>query len=160
MQRIHRTYRLLAALLLFFVAAIPLRAQEWSAAQKEVWKSVEAYWALDAARDIEGFLGYFHDDYLGWSVEEALPTNKATVRKFVEHFLKTTKVLVQNIQPAGIKLHGDVAIVHYYWTRIYRDSEGKEKNESGRWTDILKKQGDRWVLIGDHGGRTSKDAKD
>jgi hypothetical protein len=27
----------------------------------------------------------------------------------------------------------------------------------GRWTDILMKQGDKWVMIGDHGGRTSKE---
>jgi ketosteroid isomerase-like protein len=146
-----------STLTIALVATGLLRAQEWSNAQKEIWKSVEAYWALDAARDIEGFLGYFHDDYLGWSVEDALPVNKATVRRFVEHQLKTTKVLVQNIQPVGIKLHGDIAFAHYYWTRIYQDAEGKEKTESGRWTDILKKQGDRWLLIGDHGGRTSKD---
>lgn len=134
-----------------------LAAQEWSAAQKEIWKHVEAYWALDAARDVEGFMGYFHADYLGWSVEDALPVTKATVRKFVEHQMKATKVLVQNIQPVGIKIHGDVAIVHYYWSRIEKDSEGKEKPISGRWTDILARQVDKWVLIGDHGGRTSKE---
>ena len=142
------------------LTASPLRAQEWSAAQKEVWSHVEAYWAKDAARDLEGFMAYFHTDYLGWSVEDPLPATKATVRKFVEHQMKTTKVLVQNIQPVGIKILGDVAFVHYYWSQIEKDAEGKEKPVSGRWTDILTKQGDKWVLIGDHGGRTSKDAKD
>lgn len=34
----------------------------------------------------------------------------------------------------------------------------KEKGVGGRWTDVLKKQGDKWVLIADHGGATpSKD---
>lgn len=26
------------------------------------------------------------------------------------------------------------------------------KLESGRWTDILLKQGNKWVITGDHGG--------
>jgi hypothetical protein len=38
------------------------------------------------------------------------------------------------------------------YTRLYKDSEGKEKREAGRWTDILMKDGNKWVLIGDHGG--------
>ena len=150
----------LSVLATTLLIASPLRAQEWSAAQKEVWSHVEAYWAKDAARDVEGFMACFHADYLGWSVEDALPVNKATVRKFVEHQMKTTKVLVQNLQPVGVKILGDVAFVHYYWTRIETDAAGKEKPVSGRWTDILTKQGDKWVLIGDHGGRTSKDSKE
>lgn len=150
----------LSALTTILLASSSLRAQEWSAPQKEVWKNVEAYWALDAARDLEGFLGYFHADYLGWSVEDPLPTNKANLRKFVEHEMKTKKVLVQDIKPVGIKIHGDVAFVHYYWSRIEKGADGKEATVSGRWTDILTKQGEKWVLIGDHGGRTSKDSKD
>lgn len=156
MSQFARRVTLFTLLVLGLVAAPRLRAQEWSVAQREVWKSIEAYWALDAARDVEGFMGYFHDDYLGWSVEDALPLTKPAVRKFVEHDLKTTKVLVQNIQPVGIKLHGDIAFAHYYWSRLVKDAEGKEKPESGRWTDILKKQGEKWLLIGDHGGRTPK----
>ncbi len=27
----------------------------------------------------------------------------------------------------------------------------------GRWTDLLKKQGDKWVMIGDHGGPDDDD---
>ncbi len=50
---------------------------------------------------------------------------------------------------------GNVAIVHYYYSTLIKNVEGKERNRSGRWTDILMKQGDKWVLIGDSGGRTS-----
>jgi ketosteroid isomerase-like protein len=74
--------------------------------------------------------------------------------------MKTKKVLVQDIKPVGIKIHGDVAFVHYYWSRIEKGADGKEATVSGRWTDILTKQGEKWVLIGDHGGRTSKESKD
>jgi ketosteroid isomerase-like protein len=133
----------------------PLRAQEWTEAQKAVWKNVETYWALGAAQDLEGVMAYFHTDYLGWDVQNALPSDKASTKKWFEHQFNTTKTLVQEIKPVGIKIHGNIAIVHYYFSTVIKDAEGKEKSASGRWTDILIKQGDKWVLIGDHGGQTS-----
>ena len=73
-----------AASLLMFTAS-PLLAQEWSAPQKEVWKNVEAYWALDAAGNTEGFLSYFHTDYMGWDNGRAVPGGKDVARKFITH---------------------------------------------------------------------------
>lgn len=148
---------MLAVLVLVLLATTPLCAQEWSAAQKEVWKNVEAYWALDAAGNLEGFMSYFHDNYMGWDMNEPLPMDKAAVRKFIDHEYKTTKTLVYDIKPVAINVVGNVAIVDYYYTEIVKDAEGKEKSRSGRWADVVMKQGDKWVLIGDHGGRTSKD---
>lgn len=142
----------LIVLCLTLLTSAQLFGQEWSEEQKEVWKNVETYSDLSAKRDVEGFMGYFHDDYCGWTNRTALPTNKASVRKFVDHFFKTTKILVYDIQPVAIKIHDNIAIVHYYYSNVVKDAEGKEKNVSGRWTDILMKQGDKWVMIGDHGG--------
>ena len=87
----------------------------------------------------------------------AVPGGKDTARKFLSHYHKTSKTLVYDLQPAAIRVHGNVAIVHYHYTQIARDAAGKDKESSGRWSDILMKQGDKWVLIGDSGGRTSKE---
>lgn len=146
----------LAAVCFTLLISMPLCAQEWSPAQKEVWKNVEAYNALYAQRDLEGFAAYFHPDYRGWDYESALPMDKASTRKFMEHSFKTTTTLVYDIKPVAIQIYGNVAFVHYYYTEVYKDVEGKQKNSSGRWTDILLKQGDKWLMIGDHGGQTSK----
>jgi len=135
----------------------PLRAQEWSAAQKEVWANVETYWDLDAKRDLEKFMTYFHEDYLGWYNRSSVPRTKAESRPFIEHDFRTTKVLVQMIKPIGIKIHGNIAFVHYHFVRTIKDAEGKEKALRGRWTDILTKQGGKWVMIGDHGGPEAGD---
>ncbi len=147
---------LVVAVLMLLPSAY-LFSQEWSAAQKEVWKNVEAYSALADAGNVEGFMAYVHNDYLGWNYQSALPNDKATVRKFVEFQFKNSKTLLTSIKPAAIGVFGNVAYVHYYWMAAYKDAEGKEKWESGRYTDILMKQGDKWVMIGDHGGRTSKE---
>jgi ketosteroid isomerase-like protein len=147
----------LAVTVLLLISSAHLFAQEWSAVQKEVWKNVEAYNALADSGNVEGFMAYVHDDYLGWNYQSALPNDKATVRKFVEYEFKNSKTLVSSIKPAAIGVFGNFAYVHYYYSVLYKDAEGKEKAESGRWTDILMKQGDKWVMIGDHGGRTSKE---
>lgn len=132
-------------------------AQEWSPAQQGVWKNVEAYWARDAVGDVEGFLSYFHENYIGWDLREPLSTDKARLRKFLEHSYKTEKTILYDIQPVAINVFENIAIAHYHYTAISKDAEGKERDRSGRWTDVLMKQGDRWVVIGDHGGRTSED---
>jgi ketosteroid isomerase-like protein len=147
----------LATVCLLIGSATQARAQEWSAAQKEVWKNVETYWKLGADKNLEGMLAYFHDDYVGWDHQSPLPTTKGELRKWIDHDFKTNDTVVYEIKPVAIKIHGDVAFVDYYYSQIMKGPDGKEKSESGRWTDILMKQGDKWVLIGDHGGKTSKD---
>ncbi len=146
---------LVITLCLTLFISVQLSAQEWSDKQKEVWKNVEAYWALINKRDVEEFMSYFHSDYSGWSINDALPSNKEQAGKWIAHTFQTMTVLVSEIKPVAIKIHGNIAIVHYYYSRLLKDAEGKERNRSGRWTDILMKQGDKWVLIGDSGGRTS-----
>jgi len=54
----------------------------------------------------------------------------------------------------AIKVHGDFAFAHYYYASLYQEKKGEEEVSQGRWTDILKKEGDKWLLIGDHGGET------
>ena len=149
------TKSILIVLCITLLSSAQLFGQEWSEEQKEVWKNVETYNHLYVKGDLEGFMSYFHDDFIGWSNQNALPQNKAKVRKIMVHEYKTTKTLISDIQPVAIKIHDNVAIVQYYYSLVLQDAEGKEKNDNGRWTDILMKQGDKWVMIGDHGGSTA-----
>lgn len=147
---------LLVAVLLLPFFSTTSYGQEWSAAQKEVWKNVETYWSLFAQGNPEGYLDYVHSDYRGWSYEAAVPSTKASTRKWIEYELKTTKSVMYEINPVAIQIHGNIAFVDYYYVQVVKNAEGKDQGSSGRWTDILMKQGDKWVMIGDHGGKTSK----
>jgi ketosteroid isomerase-like protein len=143
-----------AIMILFFVAGIgsyTVKAQEWTPAQKEVWQNVNNYWALMTKGDIAGFMAYFHNDYLGWDNEDPVPSTKEETQKWLQFALQSAKTLIYNIKPLGIRVYGEFAFVHYYYY-IVREVEGKQKTDFGRWTDILMKQGDKWVMIGDHGG--------
>lgn len=99
-------------------------------------------------------MAYFDESYRGWPVSSPLPINKAAARELVSHEMATMKVLVQNVQPAAIEIHGNVAFADYYLSQTTKDIEGKEKSVSERWTDIWLKNVDKWLLIGDHGGET------
>ena len=132
-----------------------LDAQEWSAAQQEVWKNVNDYWALMAKGDLNGFLEYFHTDYLGWEDNSPLPSTKQDVQKWMQIEMTGNKVLAYDIKPVGIKVHGDFAFADYYYS-LLTEMDGKKKSEEGRWTDILMKQGGKWLIIGDNGGESKK----
>jgi ketosteroid isomerase-like protein len=145
------TKNILIVLCITLLSSAQLFGQEWSDEQKEVWKNVEAYYALWEQGDLEGFLSYVHEDYLGWPPQYPFPRDKTSVRKWTTYSWPKMKVLVYEIKPAAIGIYGNVAIVHYYYDTLVKDSTEKENREKGRWTDILMKQGDKWVMIGDCG---------
>ncbi len=128
------------------------QAQEWSPRQQEVWSNVQVYWDLFAKEDLEGFLGYIHEDFRGWTYGVALPRDKAYVEKTMPQAFATSETILHDIRPVAIQVHDGLAVVHYYYERTFMDDSGAQQSVSGRWTDVLVAQGDRWVMIADHGG--------
>jgi len=152
MNRPLKIFVVMAVLGFIALGSTPLFAQEWSEAQKEVWDTIKKAWELSAQRDLDGFLSMLHDDYSGWYYESAMPGSKESARKWGSYYYKKTKVLVWDIKPVAVKVHGNFAFVHYYYSLLHEEKKGEEEFSQGRWTDILKKEGDKWLLIGDHGG--------
>ncbi len=144
------------------VAAIPVipthaSGQQWSSAQSEVWQNVEAYWDLYAQEDLAGFLSYFHEDFSGWSAGDPVPTTKSDRAKGMPRAFATSNVVFYQIKPVAIRVHSQVAIVHYFFWMTLQDPTGEESSTQGHWTDVLMRQGDRWVMIGDAGGTADGD---
>ncbi len=144
-----------SAILTLAISAIcPLvvHGQQWSPAEQEVWDSVESYWQCFANGDAECFLAYLHDDFSGWTNTHALPRDKEDMSQYLPLGFEVSETLLHDVDPVAVKVHGDVAIVHYYYSRTFADGSGTRHTDTGRWTDILLKQGDRWVMVADHGG--------
>jgi ketosteroid isomerase-like protein len=99
---------------------------------------------------------YFHQDYTGWDDNSPLPTTKEDSRKWLTYYMQGGKIGVYDIKPVAIKVYGDFAFVHYYYSLVM-EKDGKKEAENGRWTDILMKQGTKWVMIGDNGGSAKKE---
>jgi ketosteroid isomerase-like protein len=140
-----------------FVLTNITSAQQWSDSQKEVWAGVEKYWDVSSSGDAAGFMTYFDDSYMGWSNQSRVPMSKANVSKWITQDAKDNSTVVYSITPLTIWVKGDFAYVHYTYSMLEENKKtGKRTPSAGTWTDILMKKGDKWVLIGDHGGRTSE----
>jgi ketosteroid isomerase-like protein len=135
-----------------FLSFTPAFGQTWNAQQKEVWSNVETYWGLQTKGDVDGFMTYFATDYMGWDYDSPVPSGKAAVTKYMNNAKNNGKVLFYDLTPVAIMVYGDIAIVDYYYNMQRENMEGKKDWRHGRWTDILQKQGSKWVLIADHGG--------
>lgn len=140
-------------LILFaFMGTSTLYAQEWTKEQKEVWQTVEDYWVKWQAKDFDGAFANIHDKYLGWYAEDPLPTSKEKWYNSMNKYKEFISKLNYDVEPARILVHGDVAVVHLYYSfsLLYDDGENKKKvSYSGKWTEFFIKEDGKWMLIGD-----------
>jgi len=143
---------LFSFVLLLLIISTTTNAQQWTDEQKDVWKGVEAYWEVSLSDKPLDFLNYFDDSYYGWSYDNQSPGTKADAKKSLSYWTTKGKTVYYVITPARIWVNGNFAYVHYYYTQVNEDKEGKPITEKGRWTDILMKKEGKWVMVGDHGG--------
>jgi hypothetical protein len=97
------------------------------------------------------FLKYFHKDYSGWNYFSEMSVKKSDVKKELNNLPKI-EILSYNIEPVSIQIKNDIAIVHYTYSAKYRDAIGDIKSKNGNYTDILMKEDENWLIIGDHIG--------
>ena len=134
-----------------------LFAQQWSSEQKEVWAGIEKYWEVSSKGDAQGFMSYFDESYIGWSYQTVVPQNKSNTSKWITNEVKNNTTVLYTLTPVTIWVKGDFAFANYFYAQIEKNNQiGKEEQTAGKWTDILMKKDGKWLLIGDHGGRTSK----
>lgn len=131
------------------------RAQEWSTEQLAVWESLTALTESLDKGDLEATMQHFHDDFSGWGTDAPLPVGKQGRRTLIADSIatrKTTDLVFSSHTPVAIVVHGNVAVVHSYMSRVVRDKKtGEVTTRHIRWTDVLLREMDRWVLIADHG---------
>lgn len=125
---------------------------EWTEEQKEVWNTIEQQWNTFMTDDIDECMSFFHPDFLGWGNNISMPVNITDERKRASFYMKTQEALMINLKPISIKIYGNVAVAHYYFEDIYKDAEGKQIDDSGRYTDILMNEDEKWLFISFHGG--------
>ena len=141
----------LAIAVLLLLPSAYLIAQEWSAAQKEIWKVEEETMAAFQKGDVEQFMSYIHPDYRGSNHGSPVPIDKSILRKQIEQMTKTFKVVYSFAQPTAIQVFGNSAIVHYIVTTTMKSLDGKDVEFQTAYTDIFVKQGDKWLIVADNG---------
>lgn len=145
-------YSAIVLLMIAFLGASTLNAQEWTKDQKEVWKVVENAWAKMQEGDYESSYATIHEKYLGWNHEMPLPTSKEKWVKSIEMMKDFAKLKYYDIEPARILVYGDVAVVHYYFEQhivFTKDGEETDYSYKGKNAEFYIKEKGEWLLIGD-----------
>ena len=142
--------RVLAVIILMAAfSATASVAQQWSAEQQEVWQTVEALW--DAA-DCETWSAFFADDYRGWFSASLSPLTKQQTTASGCRYYAKEKTVLHTVHPLAIDVRDDIAIVFYSYSYVSeKKSDGSERQERGKWTEVYQKRDGSWLLIADAG---------
>jgi hypothetical protein len=116
-------------------------ADEWTSAQKEVWKEIETFWeGLKQGKEpvtasVEGSLEWWSD-----RVE---PYGGDKLKSNYESWLAYDKPVSYELKPLKILIYGNVAIVFYLskW-------KGKKIGGDGRSMETWVKQDNKWKFLG------------
>lgn len=146
----HRRLLVLGFLLLM---PEPLLAQEWTAAQQEVWAAIEHCWDLwDHQHDAEAFQREcWHDRATFWISSEAAPFRKEWPARVAPRFFFNHVVDEEyRLWPLSIEIFGDAVVVNYIAHYITMLDDGTQERSGQKRTETLVRVNDRWVTVGVH----------
>lgn len=130
------------------IATGPVRAQSWSPDQQVALAVVERSWEDDLAKDATWIDRMTHPELLSWGSGYPIPRNRNASRRWGEYQDQNSTALVHSIDPVGIAIRNDVAVVHYYATVAEEDRDGERETRTSRCTDTLIRTGDTWLYLG------------
>jgi hypothetical protein len=149
-------YRSLAVSFALAVFGSAASAQTWSPEQQEIWRFEEQQWKMAKDKDLSWIDKMVHPNLNYWDVDQVAPRNKASLTRWNRYSNANSTVLEQELFPVSATITGNIAVVQYRYT-IARENYKKERETvSGRYTDILVKENNRWLFIAWAGGDDPK----
>jgi hypothetical protein len=121
-------------------------SQELSSEEKEAWKLVKTMADFWAERNLEGYMSCLHENFVGWFHDDPMPLDKNSLQKFEKHWLSTSKIHVYEDKPVSIKITDNIAIINSYSMSV-REDEKEKKIVRSRWTEVLKKENGKWLIL-------------
>lgn len=134
----------------------PASAQTWSTEQQEIWKFEEQQWQMAKDKDPTWIEKMVHPSLSYWDSDQPSPQNKASLTRWNRYNNTNATVLEQELFPLSITITGNIAVVHYRYTTARENTKKERETVHGRYTDILVKEGGRWMFISWAGGDEPK----
>ena len=131
------------------------KQEEWSEAQKEVWRCLEDHWELLISGKIKEFLDYIHPEFRGFGHESPLMLDKKWLTKWVGFWSENTKFPIYYISPISCSVFGNVAILQYVIFTIEKNIEGARRS-ARRYTMTWIKEGKKWRILASHNNLMSE----
>jgi hypothetical protein len=141
---------------LLAVACATASAQTWNAEQQEIWKVEELQWKLSAAKDDSWIEKMVHPNLSYWENDKGAPQTRASLQRWSRYQNESGTVLVQELFPSAITVTGNIAVVQYRYLMARENYKKERETISGRYTDVLLKDGGKWLFIGWSGGDDPK----
>ncbi len=138
------------------VAAGAASAQTWSPEQQEVWRFEELQWKMNAEKDMTWIDKMVHPNLSYWEAGHPAPQNKASLSRWNRFSNSSSTILEQEIFPISVTITGNVAVVQYHYEIVRENYQKTRESVTGRWTDILVKEGGRWLFLAWAGGDDPK----
>jgi len=131
-------------------------AAEWSAEQQEIWKVEQQQWKMSAAEDMSWIDMMVHPNMTFWETGAPMPRDKASLKHWSRFDAENGSTLEQELFPISATITGNVAVVQYNYM-IARENYKKERERvTGHYTDVLVKEGGRWLFLTWAGGDDPK----
>jgi hypothetical protein len=134
----------------------PAAAQQWNAEQQEVWQLEEQQWKMAAAEDLTWIDTMVHPNVSYWETSQAMPQNRASLARWNRFNASNSSTLEQELFPISIVITGNIAVVNYYYQSARENLKQEREMVSGRYMDVLIKDGGRWKFIAWAGGDDPK----
>ncbi|MEO6529269.1 MAG: hypothetical protein ABIP93_21805 [Gemmatimonadaceae bacterium] len=127
-------------------------AQTWTSEQQELWKLEDMQWKMSAAKDHSWIPKMVHANMMGWDNDAPAPSNLASLTKWNRFNSGQSTTLEWEIYPIAATITGNVAVMQYTYRNVTENFKKEHKGSSGRWTDVLIKDGGTWKFITWAGG--------
>jgi hypothetical protein len=107
-------------------------------------------------KDLSWIEKMVHPNISYWGAEQPAPQNKASLVRWDRFRASSSTVLEQEIFPIAITITGNVAVVQYRYMSVSENYKKDRETVTGRYTDVLIKEGGRWLFIAWAGGDDPK----
>jgi hypothetical protein len=131
-------------------------AAEWSAEQQEIWKVEQQQWTMSATKDMSWIDTMVHQNMRFWETGAPMPRDKASLKHWSRFDADNGSTLEQELFPISATITGNIAVVQYNYM-VARENYKKERETvTGHYTDVLVKEGGRWLFLTWAGGDDPK----
>jgi hypothetical protein len=131
-------------------------AQTWGPEQQEIWRVEEQQWKMGAEKDLSWVDKMAHPNLTYWETGRPAPQNKASLARWSRYDSANSSVLEQELFPISITITGNVAVVQYHYMTARENLKKERETVTGRYTDVLIKEGGRWLFLAFAGGDDPK----
>lgn len=114
--------------------------------QEQVWSMEEKYWQIVEARDREGYIALWDEEFVGWPYDSPAPVRKDVIRS--DTFGKFEGLTKFQLEPKAVQVCKGVAIAYYTVTAAYAPKIGTNEVVAFRCMHTWRKTNGVWLIIG------------